>query len=394
MAEEQKKIKIGIPRETFPSENRVATVPDVAGHLVKDGLEVLLETGAGEAAGFPDSAYTSKGVKTVSSRQEIFGTADIVLQVRSVGANPVEGKSDMGMMRSGQVVIGHFDPLSAPNIVSDVARTGATAFAMELIPRITRAQGMDALSSMATIAGYKAVLLAANNSKKMFPLLMTASGTVSPAHVFVIGAGVAGLQAIATARRLGAVVRAFDVRPAVKEQVESLGAKFVELELEAEGAEGKGGYAKSMGEEFYRRQQELMANVVEESDIVVTTAAVPGKKAPVLIGEDVVKKMRPGSVIVDLAAERGGNCAVTQAGETIESNGVKVLGPINLPSTIPYHASQMYARNLLALVRHLIKNGGLEPNLEDEIIRDSILTNKGDVVNSQVNELLNKTQAG
>ncbi len=394
MAEEQKQIKIGIPRETFPSENRVATVPEVAGHFIKDGLEVLLESGAGDAAGFPDSTYTSKGVKTVSNRQDIFAAADIVLQVRSVGTNPDEGKGDVDLMRSGQIVIGHFDPLSSPKTVSSVAKTGATAFAMELIPRITRAQGMDALSSMATIAGYKAVLLAADNSKKMFPLLMTASGTVSPAHVFVIGAGVAGLQAIATARRLGAVVRAFDVRPAVKEQVESLGAKFVELELSADEAEGKGGYAKAMGEEFYRKQQELMASVVEESDIVVTTAAVPGKKAPVLIGEDVVKKMRPGSVILDLAAERGGNCAVTRAGETVESNGVKVLGPVNLPSTIPYHASQMYARNLLALVRHLIKNGGLEPNVEDEIIRDTILTHKGDVVNSQVKELLNKMQTG
>lgn len=393
MAEEQKKITIGIPRETFSSENRVATVPDVAALFIKDGADVLLESGAGDAAGFPDSTFTAKGVKIASSRQELFKESDIVLQVRSVGTNPESGQDDLGLLRAGQIVIGHFDPLSAPKSVSDVAKTGATSFAMELIPRITRAQGMDALSSMATIAGYKAVLLAADSSKKMFPLLMTASGTVSPAHVFIIGAGVAGLQAIATARRLGAVVKAFDVRPAVKEQVESLGAKFVELELNSDEAEGTGGYAKAMDEDFYRRQQELMAKVVEESDIVVTTAAVPGKKAPVLINEDVVRKMRPGSVIVDLAAERGGNCAVTKAGETVDSNGVTVLGPVNLPSTIPFHASQMYARNLLALVRHLLKNGGLNPDRDDEIIRDTILTEKGNIVNKQISELLNKDQA-
>ena len=394
MTEEQKQIKIGIPRETFPSESRVATVPDVAALFIKDGSEVLLESGAGEAAGFPDSAYVAKGVKILPNRQELFKQSDIILQVRSIGTNPEAGKEDLGLLRSGQTVIGHFDPLGNPGIVTEVAKTGATAFAMELIPRITRAQGMDALSSMATVAGYKAVLLAADSSQKMFPLLMSASGTVSPAHVFIIGAGVAGLQAIATARRLGAVVKAFDVRPAVKEQVESLGAKFVELELGSEGSEGEGGYAKAMGEDFYRRQQELMASVVEESDIVVTTAAVPGKKAPVLIGEDVVKKMCPGSVIVDLAAERGGNCAVTKAGETVNSDGVKVLGPVNLPSAIPFHASQMYARNLLALVRHLLKNGGLDPKLDDEIIRDTILTHRGEIINAQVNELLKKTQAG
>jgi len=247
---------------------------------------------------------------------------------------------------------------------------------------------MDTLSSMATVAGYKAVLLAAEASRKMFPLLMTAAGTVSPAHVFVIGAGVAGLQAIATARRLGAVVQAYDIRPAVREQVESLGAKFVKLELEIGDAEDKGGYAKAMGEEFYQRQRELMASVMSQSDVVITTASVPGKKAPVLITGDMVKSMSHGSVIVDLAAEMGGNCELTKPGHTVEVDGVKILGPLNLPSTVSYHASQMYSRNLLSFVRHLVQNGGTQPNLEDEIIRETMLTHKGEVVNQQVRKLL------
>ncbi len=380
-------ISIGVPKETFPGERRVAMIPDVAASLIKEGAKVYVESGAGALSGFTDAAYTEKGAEIVSERKELFQKADMILQVRAVGANPDKGKADLDLYRSGQVIIGHFEPLSESGIARQVARKGVTAYAMELIPRITRAQSMDALSSMATISGYQAVVMAAEQSPKMFPLMMTASGTISPAHVFVIGAGVAGLQAIATARRLGAVVKAFDVRPAVKEQVQSLGARFVELEMESQDAEGKGGYAKEMGEEFYRRQQQMMADVVEDSDVVITTAAVPGKKAPVLINKDVVDRMRPGSIIVDLAAERGGNCELTRPDETVEENHVKIFGPTNLPSTTPYHASQMYSRNVLSLVRHILKNGGMQPNRDDEIIKGTMLTFDGQVVNEQVREL-------
>jgi NAD(P) transhydrogenase subunit alpha len=383
-------IPIGVPKETFPGERRVAMIPDVAASLIKEGAKVYVESGAGSLSGFTDAEYTEKGAEIVSNRKELFQKADMVLQVRTVGANPDKGKADLDLYRSGQVIIGHFEPLSEPGIADQVAKTGVTTYAMELIPRITRAQPMDALSSMATISGYQAVVMAAEQSPKMFPLMMTASGTISPAHVFVIGAGVAGLQAIATARRLGAVVKAFDVRPAVKEQVQSLGARFVELEMESQDAEGKGGYAKEMGEEFYRRQQQMMADVVEDSDVVITTAAVPGKKAPVLINKDVVDHMRPGSIIVDLAAERGGNCELTKPDETVEENHVKILGPTNLPSTTPYHASQMYSRNVLSLVRHILKNGGMQPNRDDEIIKGTMLTFGGKVVNEQVRELTGK----
>ena len=388
MAEEEEQTAVGVPRELYPEERRVAVIPETVPLFAKEGLSVSIEAGAGMPCGFPDQTYADKGAHIVPNRKQLFQSCDIILQVRAIGANAEAGKPDLQLFRSGQIIVGHFDPLSVPELIQEMAPLGATTFAVELMPRITRAQGMDTLSSMATVAGYKAVLLAAEASRKMFPLLMTAAGTVSPAHVFVIGAGVAGLQAIATARRLGAVVQAYDIRPAVREQVESLGAKFVELELKTGDAEEKGGYAKAMGEEFYQRQRELMARVISQSDVVITTAAVPGKKAPVLITGDMVRGMSRGSVIVDLAAEAGGNCELTKPGHTVEVNGVKILGPLNLPSTTSYHASQMYSRNLLSFVRHLVQNGGAQPNLEDEIIRETMLTHKGEVVNQQVRKLL------
>jgi NAD(P) transhydrogenase subunit alpha len=391
MADKEKQISVGVPKESYPGEQRVSVIPEIVPSFTKEGVKTFIEAGAGAACGFSDAAYRNRGAHVAFSREQLFQSCDIILQVRSLGANPDAGRMDLPLFRSGQVIIGHFEPLSVPRLIQEIATLGVTTFAVELMPRITRAQAMDALSSMSTIAGYKAVLLAAEVSRKMFPLLMTAAGTISPAHVFVIGAGVAGLQAIATARRLGAVVQAYDVRPVVKEQVQSLGAKFVELELEAKDAEDKGGYAKAMDEDFYRRQRELMATVMAASDVVITTAAVPGKKAPVLITADIVKKMSRGSVIVDLAAERGGNCELTRPGETVETDGVTILGPLNLPATVPYHASQMYSRNLLSFVRHLIKNGGTEPILDDEIIRETILTHKGEVVNAQIRQLLGLT---
>ena len=381
---------VGVPKETFPGERRVALVPTALRPLIKAGLEVIVETGAGADAGYPDSAYADKGAKIASSRDEVFG-ADIVVQVRGYGANPEEGKADVERLRSGQIVIGTFEPLTSIPAAKEVAAKGATLFAMELIPRITRAQSMDVLSSMATIAGYKAVLLAANHLPKMFPMMMTAAGTISPAKVFVVGAGVAGLQAIASAKRQGAIVEAYDVRPAVKEQIESLGGKFLELELEAGDAEDKGGYAKAMGEEFYRKQREMMTKVVAENDVVITTAAVPGKKAPILITAEMVRGMMPGSVIVDLAAERGGNCELTRAGETVVENGVTIIGPLNIPTTLPFHASQMYAKNVATFLAHLVKDGKVELNMEDEITRDTMVCRDGELVNPAMREGANAT---
>jgi NAD(P) transhydrogenase subunit alpha len=370
---------IGVPKETYPGERRVALVPASVAPLTKSGLEVVLETGAGANAGYPDSAYADKGAKIASSRAEVF-EADIVAQVRCYGANLEAGRADLQLMRSGQVVIGFFEPLTSVAAAREVAAKGVTLFAMEMIPRITRAQSMDALSSMATVAGYKAVLLAAGHLPKMFPMMMTAAGTVSPAKVFVVGAGVAGLQAIATSRRLGAVVEAYDVRPAVKEQIESLGAKFIEMELEAGQSEDQGGYAKQMGEEFYRKQREMMTKIVANSDVVITTAAVPGKKAPTLITAEMVAGMTPGAVIVDLAAERGGNVELTKPGETVVENGVTIVGPLNIPTTLPFHASQMYSKNVTTLVKHLVKDGELELNMDDEITSGTMVSRDGAIV--------------
>lgn len=379
---------VGVPKETFPGERRVALVPAVVPSLAKAGLEVLIEAGAGKAAGFPDAAYEERGARIAPGRAGLFARAEAILQVRALGANPEAGERDLELLRPGQAVVGFCEPLAEPGAAKTLAGRGVTAFALELLPRIARAQSMDALTSMATVAGYKAVLLAAEALPRMFPMLMTAAGTVAPARVFVVGAGVAGLQAIATARRLGAVAQAYDVRPAVKEQVESLGARFVELPLEAGEAEDTGGYARALGEEFYRRQRETMARVVAESDVVITTAVIPGEKAPVLITREMVAGMAPGSVIVDLAAERGGNCELTRPDETVVAQGVTILGPTNLPSTVPYHASQMYARNLSAFLLHLVKNGALRLDLGDEITRETLLAREGEVVHPRVRERL------
>ena len=389
MADEHSPLKVGIPKENFPGERRVAAIPDLLPMLVKAGLAPYVQSGAGVEAGFDDAAYKAKGATLVISRKDIFETCDVVLQVRSYSANADAGKDDLDLIRKGQIIVGHCDPLSNPGLVAEMASRQATIFAIEMLPRITRAQSMDALSSMATIAGYKAVLMAADTLPLMFPMLMTAAGTIAAAHVFVVGAGVAGLQAIATAKRLGAVVRAYDVRPAVKEQVESLGAKFVEMALAAGDSEDKGGYAKEMDEDFYRRQREMMLGVVTESNVVITTAAIPGKKAPILITEEMVKAMPLGSVLVDLAAERGGNCELTVSGQTIQKHGVTIMGPVNLPSTIPAHASQMYGKNLLSFMRHLVKDGRITLDLEDEITRDTLLTHNGQLVNERVKGLLN-----
>lgn len=379
---------IGIPKETFPGERRVAMIPAQLASLTKAGLTAVVESGAGAAAGFADAGFEEKGARIAASRGDVFAQAETLLQVRTLGANPEAGRGDLDLLRSGQTVIGFCEPLSPGEAMKDLAARGVSVFSMELMPRISRAQSMDALSAMATIQGYKAVLLGADHLPRMFPMLMTAAGTVAPARVLIVGAGVAGLQAIATANRLGAVLRAYDVRPEVKEQVESLGAKFVELPLESADAQDKGGYAKDLGEDFYRRQQELMGRVVAESDVVITTAAVPGKPAPILITREMVAGMSPGSVIVDIAAERGGNCESTRPDETVVENGVSILGPVNLPSGIPFHASQMYARNIATFLLHLVKDSGLNIDLEDEITRETLVARGGEVVHPRVREVL------
>ena len=382
-------IVAGVVTESAPGERRVAVVPSALTVLNKTGAQILMEPGAGTASGFSDSEYTDKGVKLATSRAQVFAESDVILQVRSLGANPETGADDLNLMRPGQTIIGFGEPLTAGEAATALAQRQATFLAMELMPRITRAQSMDALSSMATIAGYKAVLMAANALNRMFPMLMTAAGTIAPARVLVIGAGVAGLQAIATARRLGAVVSGYDIRAAVKEQIESLGARFVVLDVEAAGAEDKGGYAKAMDEDFYRRQREAMASVLADQQVVITTAAVPGRKAPVLITREMMQRMAPGSIIIDIAAERGGNCEVTQAGEIVEENGVRVFGPINVASSIPYHASQMYAKNILTFLKYMLnKEGNLTLNREDEIVKETLVTHAGEVVHPRVRELL------
>jgi H+-translocating NAD(P) transhydrogenase subunit alpha len=374
-------MKVGIPKERGTGETRVAVIPAGVATLVKAGLQVAIEAGAGVAAGFPDSAYSAQGAQ-VLSRAETLQSSDIVLHVRAIG-----GDNGWSEWKPGQTIIGFADPLGSPSAIRDAAATGATLLSMELMPRITRAQSMDALSSMATIAGYKAVMVAANTLPRMFPMLTTAAGTVKPARVFIIGAGVAGLQAITVARRLGAVVEAYDVRPAAKEQVQSVGAKFVELPLEASDAEDKGGYAKAQDESFYRRQREMMTKVVAASDVVITTAAVPGQRAPVLVTTGMVANMAPGSVIIDLAAERGGNCELTRVDQVVSEYGVTIFGPTNLPSTVPYHASQMYARNVATFVAHLMKGQTLTLDMADEITRETLVTRDGDVVHERIKML-------
>ena len=379
---------VGIPKESFPTERRVAIVPAVIPLLLKSGIEPLLESSAGSLAGFPDSQYLDKGAQIAKSRAQVLSDAEVLLQVRAPGAAGDSWRNDLEFLRAGQTIIGFSEPLDEPSTAKIIAQHGVTTFSMELIPRITRAQSMDALSSMATIAGYKATLLAAETLPRMFPMMITAAGTIAPARVFVVGAGVAGLQAIASARRLGAKVEAYDVRPAVKEQVESLGAKFVDLPLETAGAEDAGGYAKAQGDAFYRRQREMMARVVASSDVVITTALIPGQIAPVLITAEMVAGMDPGSVVVDLAAERGGNCELTQANETTVAEGVTILGPTNLPSTVPYHASQMYAKNITTFLLHLVKDGQLTVDLNDEITAGTLVSRAGELVHPRVREAL------
>lgn len=377
---------VGVPKENYPGERRVALVPVVIPNLAKAGLEVVVEAGAGEQAGYPDTAYTEKGAKIVPDRAAVFGTADIVAQVLCYGSNDVTGKADLPLMRKGQTLIGFLRPFGSADIAQQIAEAGVTAFSVELMPRTTRAQSMDALSSMGTICGYKAVLLAAETSLRIFPMMTTAAGTITPARVFVIGAGVAGLQAISTARRLGAVASAYDMRPAAKEQVQSLGGRFVELPIEAQNAQDARGYGTAQDETFYARQRELLTRVVAESDVVITAAVIPGKKSPVLITADMVKGMAPGSVIVDLAAERGGNCELTRTGEVVREHNVVIIGAINLASSVPYHASQMYARNLTTFLTYMVKDGKLQLNPQDEIIRETMITNAGEVVNARVRE--------
>ncbi|HEX2457508.1 MAG TPA: Re/Si-specific NAD(P)(+) transhydrogenase subunit alpha [Vicinamibacterales bacterium] len=377
-------MRVGVPKETWAGETRVSLVPATVPSLVKAGLQVAVEQQAGMAAGFTDDSYRTHGASIVS-RDDLFANADVLLQVRAIPAPPE--------LRKGQVAIGFADPLGSPQAIRDAAATGATLFSMELMPRITRAQSMDALSSMATIAGYKGVLLAANALPRMFPMLMTAAGTIAPAHVFIVGAGVAGLQAISAARRLGAKVDAYDVRPAVKEQVQSLGARFVELPLESKDSEDKGGYAKAQDESFYKRQREMMLKVVAGSDVVITTALVPGKRAPILVTTEMVEAMQPGSVVVDLAAERGGNCELTRPDETVTHRGVTILGPSNPPALVPYHASQMYSKNITTFLLHLLGKDGASQtafpiNPDEEITKETLLTKDGAVVHSRVRELL------
>jgi NAD(P) transhydrogenase subunit alpha len=378
-------VKAGVLKETWPGETRVALVPGVLGALAKAGIELAIEAGAGEAAGFPDALYAEKGA-LLGRRDEVLSTATLLLSVRSfAGAHDRAAIERLGPQ---QVLVGFLDPLQQPEAVKTLAARGITSFALELVPRISRAQSMDALSSTATMVGYKAVLLAADRLPRMMPMMMTAAGTIAPARVFVIGAGVAGLQAIATARRLGAVVEAYDVRPAVREQVQSLGAKFVELPLETQAAEDKGGYAKAQDEGFYRRQRELLTRVVAESDVVITAAAVPGRKAPVLVTTDMLRGMRPGSVIVDLAAEQGGNCEASEAGRELVAHGARVIAPVNLAASIPHHASQLYAKNLANFVQNMTRKGELVPGSDDEIVRDSMLTRGGQIVAPRVREAL------
>ncbi len=366
---------IGVPRETVPGERRVALVPDLVARLVQAKMEVVVQSGAGTSAGFLDAAYADKGARI---EPEVLAKADVVIKVQPPTAE------EIAQIKSGATLISFLQPYTNATGIQALAGRQVTAFSMELMPRITRAQSMDALSAMSTVAGYKAVLIAANHLPKVFPLLMTAAGTLSPARVFIVGAGVAGLQAIGTARRLGAVVEAYDTRPVVKEQVESLGGKFVELGLETKDAQAATGYAKAQSEEFYEKQRQMMLKVVAGADVVIPTALVPGKRAPILITEEMVQAMRPGSVLVDLAADQGGNCAITEPGKEVVKHGVTIIGPVNIASTVPFHASQMYARTVTNYLLHLAKDGQMQLDLNDELTRGPLVTREGQVVHEVV----------
>jgi NAD(P) transhydrogenase subunit alpha len=376
-------VKVAVPKERAQDERRVALVPDTAAKLIAAGLEVSVEEGAGSAAFVTDEAYEKAGVKLVKSAATLLKDADVVLKVQAPATAEVD------LLPKGAVLISFLQPATQGDIVKALATRGVTAFSLELVPRISRAQSMDALSSQASAAGYKAVLMAASRLGKFFPMMMTAAGTVAPARVLVMGAGVAGLQAIATARRLGAVVSAYDVRPAVKEEVQSLGATFIELPLETQ--EGEGGYAREQSEEFLRKQRELIGEHIAKSDVVITTAAIPGKRAPLLVTADMVKGMRPGSVIVDLAAETGGNVELTKAGQDLDVDGVTIIGTRNVPSTMPLHASQLYARNVANLLLHLVKDGAINLDFEDEITKGCCVTHGGEIVNERAKQMVAAT---
>jgi len=385
-------LKIAVTKETHAGERRVALIPQVVQDLVKDGREVLVERGAGVAAGFPDAEYEARGARLVDDRATLFSEAAVVLQVRALGANPGGGAADLEHMRAGQVLIASCSPLDAPGPLAEAAKRGVTVFALELVPRTTRAQSMDVLSSMATLAGYKAVLLGASAMPRILPMMMTAAGTLAAARCFVLGAGVAGLQAMATAKRLGAVVEGYDIRPVVKDQVLSVGARFVELALDTASAEGAGGYAKEQGEEFLEKQRALLTGVIAKSDLVITTAAIPGRPSPELVTEDMVKAMQPGSVLIDLAAERGGNCRLTQAGETIVVHGVTISGPLDLAATVPGDASRMLSRNALSFLRNAYKKGAEQLDLADDIVQGTLATHDGEVTHARVREALGLPQ--
>lgn len=388
MSDDLKSLTVGVPRETFPGERRVALIPTAITALNKAKLNVVIQAGAGIEAGFADADYSKAGAQVVASRGEVFSASDVILQVRAAGANRPTARADFDLLRPGQSLIGLCDPFAEPSLMSDLAARNVSCFALELLPRITRAQSMDVLSSQASLAGYKSVLLAANELPRMFPMMMTAAGTITPAKVFIMGVGVAGLQAIATARRLGAVVKAYDIRPAVKDEVLSLGAKFVELDMKTGDTATAGGYAKAMDEEFYRRQRELLSQVVAESDIVITTAAVPGKKAPMLVTAEMARKMPQGSILIDLAAEQGGNCELTRPNETVVEGGVRIIGVVNLPTTVPGHASQLYAKNVSTFLLSLVNEGQLALNREDEVVSSTLVTQGGEVVHPRVREAL------
>lgn len=376
-------MKVGIPKETFPGEKRVAISPASLPSLIKSGIEVLVESGAGDSAGYPDSSYVSKGATIVLSRPAVFA-ADAIVQVRAAGENLMNGANDLQWMRPGQWIVASCDALSNRDSVEAIAKTGASLFALELIPRITRAQSMDILSSQATIAGYRAVLTAAMELHKLFTMMMTAAGTLSAAKTFVLGAGVAGLQAIATAKRMGGIVYGYDLRTACREQVESLGGKFVELQIANSNSEDKGGYAKAMDEDFYRQQREQLAQTVAQCDVVITTAAIPGRKSPLLVTAEAVRSMQPGSVVIDLAAQRGGNCELTLADQRVMDSGVTILGPTNIASDAAYHASLMFGNNVTKFLQNMVKAGQATINMEDEIVRETMVTRDGQVVHPKL----------
>ena len=378
---------IAVPKEILPGENRVACVPDVVSKFIKAGFELQVEKDAGLSAGFTNEMYESAGAKVIDNLNELYSSAEIVLKVQRPLDHPEAGKHELDLMKEGTILITFLYPLNHSDLAKKCAEKKINVISMDMIPRTTLAQKMDALSSQANIAGYKSVIMCADALGKIFPLMMTAAGTISPAKVVIMGAGVAGLQALGTAKRLGAVVEVSDIRSAVKEEVQSLGGKFIEVQTD-EDMQDEGGYAKEASEEFLKKQKELIFKHVTEADIVITTALVPGKKAPILVTEEMVKNMKPGSVILDMAVEFGGNCEVSVIGKTVKKHDVTIIGEPNLPSLVPTHSSDMYAKNILSLVTHIGKEGKVELNLEDEIVQGSLITNNGEVIHQRIKELL------